>query len=86
MYGAWFTAALEGTQLVFEAQRVITLRVLRLAAGGAVARAEMTRMTAEKLTAAIEAAATLAAGGSGRKVIRRYRTHMRANARRLSKS
>ena len=86
MYGAWFTAALDGTRLVLEAQRVIPLRMLRLAAGGAAARSEMTRMTAEKLTAAIEAVGTLAAGGSGRKVVRRYRTHVRANVRRLSKS
>jgi hypothetical protein len=40
-------------------------------------------MVLEKGTAFVEAATTLALGGSAEKVIRRYRTHVRANERRL---
>jgi hypothetical protein len=43
-------------------------------------------MMTEKIAAAAEAAVTLGLGGSGRKVVRRYRTRVRANARRLSRS
>lgn len=86
MLGAWFTMAVEGASLGLEMQRVIALRMLRVAAGGAIARREITRMATEKMTAAVEAAGTLAAGGSSRKVVRRYRTRVRANARRLSAS
>ena len=41
-------------------------------------------MVSEKMAAFAEAAATLATGGSTRKVIRRYRHYVRANERRLS--
>ena len=84
MFQAWFTMAVEGAKLGLEIQRVIALRMLRVAAGGAIARREITRMATEKMTAAVEAAGTVAAGGSSRKVARRYRTHVRANVRRLS--
>ena len=67
----------------FEAQRVITLRLLKLAAGGPAANVEARRMLAEKWSASAEAAATLASGGSAPKVLRRYRAIMRANERRL---
>jgi hypothetical protein len=40
-------------------------------------------MVTEKLTAAAEATVALASGQSPRSVVRRYRTLMRANARRL---
>jgi hypothetical protein len=39
----------------------------------------------EKTTALAEAATTLATGGSPRTVVRRYRTHVKANERRLSR-
>jgi hypothetical protein len=42
-------------------------------------------MVTEKTAAFAEAAMTLAMGGSARKVVRRYRTHVKANARRLSR-
>ena len=59
------------------------MRLARLAAGGVAAEVEARRMVLEKGTAFVEAATTLAFGGSATKVIRRYRMHVRANERRL---
>ena len=84
MFGIWLAVA-EGTLLGFEAQRVIALRAMKIAAGGSSARSEVSRMVTEKVAGA-EAVAILTRGGSGRSVIRRYRTRVRANVRRLSRS
>jgi hypothetical protein len=67
----------------FEAQRVIALRLVKLAAGGPAAAVETETMITEKIAASAEAATTLMAGGSAQKVLRRYRTIMQANERRL---
>ena len=83
MLNSWVRLTLDTTLLGFETQRVVSLRLARLAAGGAAAEAEAQRMVLEKGTAFMEAAATLALGGSAGNVIRRYRTHVRANERRL---
>jgi hypothetical protein len=72
--------------LGYDVQRVIALRAMRIAAGGAAARSEITRMVTEKVSAAAEAMAILTTTGSGRRVVRHYRKHVRANARRLSRS
>jgi hypothetical protein len=69
----------------FEAQRVIALRLMTLAAGGPAANREAHRMVAEKIAASTEAAAMLATGGSPKAVLRRTRTIMRANEKRLSR-
>jgi hypothetical protein len=71
--------------LGLETQRVISLRLLKLSQGGLAAEAEALRMVAEKTSALAEAGWTLARGGSAGTVIRRYRTHVRANRRRLLK-
>jgi hypothetical protein len=42
-------------------------------------------MVTEKVAALVEASTTLATGGSHKAVISRYRKHVRANERRLSK-
>ena len=68
-----------------EAHRVIGLRLVKLAKGGPSAEREACRMVSEKVLANAEAAATLATGGSAEKVLRRYRTIMRANNKRLAK-
>lgn len=68
-----------------EAQRVIALRIQKIGRGGSPARQEAKRMVSEKVLASVEAATTVAAGGSPQKVLRRYRTIMRANTKRLSK-
>lgn len=77
----------------FDAQRVIALRLLKLAAGGGAASVESggaasvetRRMLVEKWTASAEAAAMLASGDSAPKVLKHYRAIMRSNERRLRK-
>jgi hypothetical protein len=83
MFNDWLRLTFDAALLGFESQRVVGLRLACLAAGGAVAEAEAQRMVLEKGTAFVEAATTLALGGSAGKVIRRYRTHVQANERRL---
>ena len=71
--------------LGIEARRVVGLRLMTFAAGGRTAQAEASRMVSEKPRALAEAAVTLARGGSAKTVIRRYRSHVRANKTRLSR-
>ena len=68
-----------------EAQLVIALRVQKMALGGSPAEKEAQLMVSEKVLALAEATATVASGGSPQKVLRRYRTIMRANSKRLLK-
>ena len=82
MFGPWLRFSLDATMLAVEAQSVIAMR-LTSAALGRGTHAENTRMVTEKVSAFIEASAALAAGGSPHKVVRGYRKHVRANARRL---
>jgi hypothetical protein len=84
MFKAWVEWTLDAALVGLAVQRVVGLRLMKIAAGGQPARAEAQRMVTEKTAALAEA--TLAAGGSPRTVIRRYRTHVRANERRLSRS
>ncbi|KZB98979.1 hypothetical protein AU375_04782 [Methylobacterium radiotolerans] len=70
--------------LAFEAQRVIELRLVRIAWGGAEAQAEMVSMVGEKVVAAMEATNTLMAGGTHDQVVARYRELVADNTRRLS--
>jgi hypothetical protein len=64
------------------AQSVIAMRLTSIALGRG-AQAETTRMVSEKVGAFVEAARTLATGGSAHKVVRGYRKHVLANGRRL---
>lgn len=82
MLTSWFRFSLDATMLAVEAQRVIAMR-LTSAALGRGSHAENTLMVTEKVSAFVEAAAALARGGSPHKVVRGYRKHVRANARRL---
>jgi hypothetical protein len=86
MFGIWLAAATDGALLRFDTQRVIVLMVMKIAACSTAAHSEVTRMMTEKVSAATEAMAILTRGGSGRRVVRRYRMHVRANVRRLSRS
>jgi hypothetical protein len=79
-----FNPFLSILMLAFEAQKVIELRLVRIAWGGAEAHAEMQSMVSEKIDAAIEATGTLMAGGSPETVISRYREHVEANTKRLT--
>jgi len=65
------------------AQRVIALRMARLAVGGAVAHREAKRMIAEKIAASAEATAAIMSGKSPHSVVGRYRSIVGANERRL---
>src|SRR5262245_43998023 len=85
MIANWFSLAFETALLAVEAQRVVGLRLVKIAAGGAAAQAEIARMLTEKPAAAAEAALTVATGGSARKVMKRYRSRVRANAKRLQR-
>jgi hypothetical protein len=76
-----------------EAQSVMALRMLRLAAGGCRMEAEAARAVTEKVTAAVEAqvaAAVAAVGGRpqhvvANKALRVFSKRVRANKRRLSR-
>jgi hypothetical protein len=52
MFNPWFALSLKTVQMGMEAQSVIALRMLRMAAGGARAEAEVGRMVSEKVVAA----------------------------------
>jgi hypothetical protein len=86
MFRSWMRVTSDAVMLGLETQRVIGLRLMKLSRGGRGAEAEALRMITEKTTALAEAGMTLARGGSAGTVIRRYRTHVRANKRRLLKS
>jgi len=80
----WWKFSSDVAAATFEAQRVIALRLMKLAGGGPAAQHEAQKMVSEKMVASVEAASTLAGGGSMETVVRRYRTIMRANEKRLS--
>jgi len=81
----WLKLTNDMALLGLEAQQVIGLRLMRIAAGGRGARFENERMVTEKIAAAQQAAVTLMTGASPEKVVRRYRTHVHKNKTRLSR-
>src|SRR3954453_6440184 len=81
----WLKLTSDMALLGLEAQRVIALRLLRIAAGGRGAHFERGRMVTEKIAAAQEAAATLMAGGSPGKVDPPYPPPVPKNRPRLSR-
>jgi hypothetical protein len=93
MFNPWLTLSLKTIQMGFEAQSVIALRMLRLAAGGARMEAEATRMIAEKAATAVEAQAVAAVAAMkghpqhvvAGKTLKVFRKRVRANKRRLSR-
>jgi hypothetical protein len=86
MFKNWMRFTQDAVLLGLDTQRVIGLRLMKLSRGGHAAELEALRMVTEKNTALAEAAMTLARGGSAQTVMRRYRTHVRSNKRRLLKS
>lgn len=74
----WFSLM----QLAIESNGVIASRIA-LMATGAITATEAQLMVTEKIFAAAEAGAILAAGGNMDKVVRKYRRRVKANARRL---
>ena len=89
----WLTLSMRNAWLAWEAQSVITLRLMRLALGGPKAQSEAKRMVIDKFAALAEAqaAATMAALTGQRshrvagKVFSVYRKRVRRNRRRLAK-
>ena len=79
LFGSWYQL----TMLTIESQAVIGLRLLRLGKGGTIAANEARRMITEKAMAGSVAAATILTGGGVDKAIKRTRTRVRQNARRL---
>jgi len=72
--------------LAAEAQHVINLRLAVVAGGGPAAELETRLMVTEKMKAALDAAALIARGASTRSVISFYRSRVRTNARRLTRT
>ena len=68
--------------LAMEAQTVIGIRLWQIAMGRGTA-AEARLMVTEKMLAFVEAAATVATGGSPHNVVSGYRKRVRANVKRL---
>jgi hypothetical protein len=93
MLNPWLALCVQAFRLGIEAQSVIALRMMRLASGGAKAKAEMSRMVIEKAAAIAEAhvAATMAAAKGGKdhvvagKALKVFRKRVRANKRRLAR-
>jgi len=83
MISSWIGLAFDMALLALESQRVVGLRIARIASGGRAAQTELARMLTEKPTALAEAAAAVMTGGSANAIVRRYRTHVKTNQRRL---
>ena len=94
LFNPWFDVALKAIQLGVEANNVIALRMVRLAAGGALAQNEAQRMVMEKFAAVAEMQTTVAAGllnghedhVVATKALGAFKKRVRANKRRLSRT
>jgi hypothetical protein len=93
MFNPWLSLGIKARQIGLDAQSVIALRMLRMAAGGARAQIEAGRMVVEKVLAAGEAqaAATVATMRGHKKhviagkALNANGKRVRANRRRLSR-
>jgi hypothetical protein len=93
MWNPWFALSSQAALLGLEAQRVMALRLMRLAAGGARGQAEAQRMITEKVAALVEAQAGAVVGAIegrgaqriGKKAVGVYKRRVKANGRRLSR-
>jgi hypothetical protein len=82
MLESWMRLASNTTLLTLEAQSVIGLRLAQISMGqGSAAEAQL--MMTEKMLAFMDAATTVAAGGSAHMIVEDYRRRVQANARRL---
>ena len=92
MFGPWLALTFQAAQFGLEVQSVMTLRLMRVAAGGIRGRREARLMVVEKMAALTEAqvaaAATIMTGRShivAKKVVRVFKKRVRANRKRLSR-
>ena len=91
-YTTWFDLGFDSWRLAAEAQTVIGLRMIKLAAGDTAAVKEAQLMVTEKMLAAAEVqtrflADTLSGAGHAapRRALAHYRRKVRANRRRLAR-
>jgi len=89
----WLHIGLDAWALGIEASSVITLRTMKIAAGGAAAESESRRMVTEKVDAgvglglkALTGALGFTVPGIAARSISHYRRRVRANRRRLTKA
>jgi hypothetical protein len=80
----WFSTCNDLVKLGIESQAVIAARCA-IVQGAVRLRPELQRMFWEKVAAYGEASAMLFWGAHPRKIVRRYRRHVRSNKRRLRK-
>ncbi len=82
MLEPWIKLTIDTTLLGLEAQSVIGLRLAQIAMGqGTPAEAQL--MMTEKMLAFMDAATTVASGGSAHAIAEGYRRRVQDNARRL---
>jgi hypothetical protein len=93
-WNAWCALSLQTARLCWEAQSVVALRLMRLAAQGSGSQTEARRMVTEKVAALAEAqtaaATAVIKGGKSHRVAKKvlgvYKKRVRANRRRLTKT
>jgi hypothetical protein len=82
MLDSWMKLTIDTTLLGLEAQSVMSLRLAQIAMGqGTPAEAQL--MMTEKMLAFMDAATTVATGGSAHTIVEDYRRRVQANAQRL---
>jgi hypothetical protein len=92
-WNAWCALSLQTVRLGWEAQNVIALRLMRMAAQRPGSQAEARRMVTEKVAALTEAqvaaATAVIKGGKSQRIAKKvlgvYKNRVRANKRRLTK-
>jgi hypothetical protein len=89
----WLFTGFDLWVLGMEAAAVMTMRGMKVAAGGAAAEAEVARMVSEKMQAGLDLRALAFRGALGSsmpelvaKTTKHYRKRVRANHRRLTKA
>jgi hypothetical protein len=93
-WNAWCALSLQTARLSWEAQNIIGLRLMRMAARSPGSQTEARRMVTEKVAALAEAQSAAATavikGGKSHRVAKKvlgvYRKRVRANRRRLTKT
>lgn len=92
-YSGWIMASVDFWRLSAEASSVMTMRMARIAAGGAAGNAEAELMVTEKVQAMIELQSKLMTGMLGmtplsgtQATLHHYRAKVAANNRRLRRS
>ena len=93
-WNAWYALSLQTARLGWEAQHVVALRLMRMAAQSPRNQAEARRMVTERVAALAEAqaatVATVIKGGKGHRVAKKvlgvYGKRVRTNRRRLTRA